>query len=59
LRRAFRGHPVMQRHWETDDNLFYGYPDNRAEATRMSRIVDRVLRAGRYHHARQPGQRRH
>jgi hypothetical protein len=45
--RAFRGHPAMRRHWETDDNLFYGYPATRAEATRMSRIVARVLHAGR------------
>jgi hypothetical protein len=47
--RAFRGHPAMQQHWETDDNEFYGWPATRAEAIRMSRIVDRVLRAGRYH----------
>ena len=51
--RAFRHHPVMQRHWETDDNEFYGYPTSRAEAVRMSKIIDRVLRAGRYHHTRQ------
>jgi hypothetical protein len=47
--RAFHGHPVMQQHWETEDNEFYGFPATRAEAKRMSRIVDRVLRAGRYH----------
>jgi hypothetical protein len=57
--RAFRHHPVMRQHWELDDNLFYGWPHNRAEAVRMSKIVDRVLRAGRYHHTHQRPSKRY
>ena len=47
--RAFRHDPAIREDWELDDNTFYGYPDNRAEAIRMAAIVDRVLRSGRYH----------
>jgi hypothetical protein len=47
--RAFRGHPVLQDNWETDDDTFYGFPPARAQAARMAAIVDRVLRAGPFH----------
>ena len=47
--RAFRHDPAIREDWETDDNEFYGFPDNRAEAIRMAVIVDRVLRAGPFH----------
>jgi hypothetical protein len=49
FRRAFKHHPVMKRHWETDDNEFYGYPSSRREAIAMAKIVNRVLRAGPFH----------
>jgi hypothetical protein len=52
FRRAFRGHPAMQDHWETDDDTFYAWPGSRAEAVRMAAIVDRVLRAGPFHRKR-------
>jgi hypothetical protein len=52
--RAFRGHPVFQRHWETDDDSFYGWATRRSQAARMAAIVDRVLRAGPYHGKRRP-----
>jgi hypothetical protein len=48
--RAFAGHHPMDKHWEIDDNFFYGYPATRREAIRMAKIVDRVLRAGPYYH---------
>jgi hypothetical protein len=53
--QAFRGDPALQRHWETADDSFWGYPHSRAEAVRMAAIVDRVLRAGPYHGKRWPG----
>jgi hypothetical protein len=56
--RAFRRHPLMQNHWETDDDSFYGYPTSRAEAVRMTAIVDEVLRSGPYHGKDWPGRPR-
>jgi hypothetical protein len=53
--RAFRGHRDIREDWETDDNEFFGFPDNRSEAIRMSVIVDRVLRSGPFHGTRWPG----
>jgi hypothetical protein len=50
--RAFHDHPVFQRHWETDDDTFYGWATRRRQAARMAAIVDRVLRAGPYHDER-------
>ena len=47
--RAFRGHPVFQRHWETDDDTFYGWATRRSQALRMARIVERLLHTGPYH----------
>jgi hypothetical protein len=47
--RGFRGHPELQDDWEIDDNEFYGFPGTRAEAIRMTAIVDRVLRAGPFY----------
>jgi hypothetical protein len=47
--RAFRKHPLMKKHWETDDNEFFGYPTSRKEAIAMAKIVDRVLRSGPFH----------
>src|SRR4051812_23838225 len=48
--RAFAHPPLLARHWEIDDNFFYGYPTSRAEAILMTRIVDRTVRAGPYYH---------
>jgi hypothetical protein len=56
--RAFRHHPLMQRHWETDDDSFYAWPSSRKEALRMTAIVDEVLRAGPYHGKDWPGRPR-
>ena len=47
--RAFAKHPLIEEHWETDDNEFLGYPNSRKEAITMAKIVDRVLRSGRFH----------
>jgi hypothetical protein len=44
--RASRHDPLMQRHWETDDNTFYAWPSSREEAVRMTAMVDDVLRYG-------------
>jgi hypothetical protein len=44
--RAFRRHPLMRRHWETDDDTLSAWPRSRKEAVRMTAIVDEVLRAG-------------
>jgi hypothetical protein len=46
--RAFRRDRAIRDLWEADDDTFYGWPRNRAEALRMTAIVDRVLRAGPY-----------
>lgn len=53
--RAFSKHPLMNRHWETDDNEFYGNPTSRKEAIAMAKIVDRVLRSGPFHGKTWPG----
>jgi hypothetical protein len=50
--RAFRRDAALRDRWETDDNTFYGWPRSRGEALRMTTIVDRVLRSGRYYHQR-------
>jgi hypothetical protein len=47
--RAFRKHPLMKKHWETDDNEFFGSPTTRKEAIAMAKIVDRVLRSGPFY----------
>ena len=53
--RAFKKHPLMNRHWELDDNDFYGYPTSRKEAIAMAKIVDRVLRSGPFYGKTWPG----
>jgi hypothetical protein len=53
--RAFRKHPLMDRHWEIDDNEFYGFPTSRKEAIAMAKIVDRVLHSGPFHGKTWPG----
>jgi hypothetical protein len=53
--RAFRKHPLMKKHWETDDNEFFGYPTSRKEAIAMAKTVDRVLRSGPFHGKTWPG----
>jgi hypothetical protein len=53
--RAFALHPIFQRHWETDDDTFYGWATQRSQAARMAVIVDRVLRSGRFYGKRWPG----
>ena len=56
--RAFRHEPSIRDDWETDDNTFYGFPDNGAEATLMAKIVDRVLRSGPYYEPTSPARPR-
>ena len=53
--RAFRDDRGLRDDWETDDNDFFGDPDTRSEAIRMSKIVDRVLRSGPFHGKTWPG----
>jgi len=53
--RAFRKHPLIDQHWETDDNQFFGYPTSRKEAIAMAKIVDRVLRSGPFYGKTWPG----
>jgi hypothetical protein len=55
INRAFRGDRELAADWETDDDTFWGYPRSRAEAVRMTAVVDRMLRAGPYHGKRWPG----
>ena len=53
--RAFRKHPLMNEHWEIDDNEFFGWPSTRKEAIKMAKLVDSVLRSGPYHGKTWPG----
>jgi hypothetical protein len=47
--RGFRGEKkALRDSWETDDNTIYAWASNRADATRMTVVIDRVLRAGPY-----------